>query len=294
MNIKNPFKMICNFIQLNKNAIENLINHDGVEHAGYMAFVTLLSFFPFLIFIMAFTSFIGSSEYGKEMISLLLSNMPEYLHSTLNSRIEEIVSGPPGSLLTISILGVIWSSSSTVEGLRTILNKIYCVETPPAYIWRRLLSIVQFFIITVVLVIAMFILVFLPIVYQEISNSIYFQPIFEITAELSGNLFTPIWDNTRYITFVLTIFTGVMFLYKVIPNVKLRTRSIIPGSVLVTLLWVLGGSFMSKYIYIFSQVNIVYGGLAGFVITLLFFYVVHIIFIYGAEMNYLINKNKQK
>lgn len=292
--MKRLFGIIRNFIQLNRDAIVNLINHDGVEHAGYMAFVTLLSFFPFLIFIMTFTSFIGSSEYGKEMISLLLSNMPDYLRSTLNSRIEEIVSGPPGSLLTLSILGVIWTSSSTVEGLRTILNKIYHVKAPPAYILRRLLSIAQFLIITVILLIAMVILIFLPIIYQKISNIEYLQPIFELTSELNINLFNPTWYNTRYITLILTIFIGVMFLYKVIPNVKLHTRSIIPGSVLVTLLWVFGGSLMSKYIYIFSQVNIVYGGLAGFVLTLLFFYIIHIIFIYGAEMNFLINKNKQK
>lgn len=292
--MKRLFGIIRNFIQLNRDAIVNLINHDGVEHAGYMAFVTLLSFFPFLIFIMTFTSFIGSSEYGKEMISLLLSNMPDYLRSTLNSRIEEIVSGPPGSLLTLSILGVIWTSSSTVEGLRTILNKIYHVKAPPAYILRRLLSIAQFLIITMILLIAMVILIFLPIIYQKISNIEYLQPIFELTSELNINLFNPTWYNTRYITLILTIFIGVMFLYKVIPNVKLHTRSIIPGSVLVTLLWVFGGSLMSKYIYIFSQVNIVYGGLAGFVLTLLFFYIIHIIFIYGAEMNFLINKNKQK
>ena len=292
--MKRIFEIIGNFIQLNRQAIVNLINHDGVEHAGYMAFITLLSFFPFLIFIMSFTSFIGSSEYGREMVSLLLSNMPVYLHSTLKSRIEEIVSGPPGSLLTLSILGVMWTSSSTVEGIRTILNKIYHVKTPPTYILRRLLSIAQFLIITVMLVLAMFILVFLPIIYQKISEIVYFKPIFEVIANLSGNLLNPIWDNTRHITFVLMLFTGVMFLYKVIPNIKLKTRSIIPGSLLVTLLWLISGSLMSEYIYIFSQVNIVYGGLAGFVITLLFFYIIHIIFIYGAEVNYLINQNKKK
>ena len=291
--MKKILNIIVNFVKLNRNAILNLINHDGVEHAGYMAFITLLSFFPFIIFIMSFTSSIGSSEFGKEMISLLLSNMPEYLHSTLRSRIEEIVSGPPGSLLTLSILGVIWTSSSTVEGIRTILNKIYHVKTPPTYILRRLLSILQFLIIAMMMIISMFILVFLPIFYQEISQSEYLHPIFEIIAKISGNLFNPIWDNARHIAFITMLFTGVMFLYKVIPNVKLRTRSIIPGSVLVTILWMLSGSLMSEYIYIFTQVNIVYGGLAGFVITLLFFYILHIIFIYGAEMNYLINDNKK-
>lgn len=281
-------KIGLNFIKLNKNAIENLIDHDGVEHAGYLAFITLLSFFPFLIFFMTFTAFLGSSEYGKEMISLLLSNMPEYLHSTLKTRIEEIVSGPPGSLLTLSILGVVWASSSAVEGIRTILNKIYHVKTPPNYIMRRLLSIIQFLILTVILLISMFMLVFLPSFYQKLSHSVYLQPLFEVLSQL--NFLNPIWDNARHITFVIMLFFGIMFLYKVIPNVKLKCRSIIPGTVLVTILWMMSGSLMSEYIYIFSQVNVVYGSLAGFIITLFFFYVLHIIFIYGAEINYLVNK----
>ena len=118
--IFNNFKR---FVKLNIKAIANLINHDGVEHAGYMSFITLLSFFPFLIFVMSVTGFIGQSDQGKELIHIILNNMPYYLTQTLNPRIEEIVSGPPTSLLTISILGVIWTSSSTVEGIRTILNK---------------------------------------------------------------------------------------------------------------------------------------------------------------------------
>ncbi len=290
--MKPVFDIINSFFQLNRKAILNLIKHDGVEHAGYMAFISLLSFFPFLIFIMTFTAFIGNSDYGKEMISLLLEHMPDYLGSTLQPRIKEIISGPPGSLLTLSILGVIWTSSSAVEGLRTILNKIYNVNAPPAYLWRRFLSIIQFFIITLILIFSMFLLVFLPIIYQEMSNITYFQSIFEIKAVLNNNLLNPIWNNARHVTFMVTLFIGVMFLYHTIPNIKLKIKSLIPGSILVSILWVCGGSLLSEYVYEFSQVNIVYGSLAGFIITLLFFYIIHIIFIYGAEINYLLEQEK--
>lgn len=288
--MKKIFNFLLDIYKFNKKAIVNLINHDGVEHAGFMAFVTLFSFFPFLIFVMAFTSFIGSSEYGKEIINLILSNMPEYLGNTLEPRISEIISGPPNGLLTLSILGVIWTSSSTVEGLRTILNKIYHVKTLPAYITRRLLSIVQFIIITIIMVFSMFILVLVPIIYEEISRVLYLKPVFDTFGDLTGSMFNPIWNNARYMVFIMMLFMGVTFLYKIIPNIKLTIRSIIPGAILVTVLWVISGSLMSKYIYIFSQLNFVYGSLAGFVITMLFFYIMHIIFIYGAEVNYLINQ----
>lgn len=292
--MKRLTKLLTNILKLNYKAIANLIKHDGVEHAGYMAFISLLSFFPFLIFIMTFTASIGNSEYGKHIISLLLENLPSYLQGTLQPRIEEIVSGPPSSLLTLSIVGVVWTSSSTVEGLRTILNKIYHVKTPPTYIWRRMLSIFQFFIITLILVFSMFLLVFLPIIYQKIAAVGFLQPIFEVKSILDHPLLTPIWRNARHTTFLITLFSGVIYLYYTVPNINLRIKALIPGSLMVSILWICGGSLLSEYVYQFSQMNFVYGSLAGFIITLLFFYIIHIIFIYGAEINYLIDQENIK
>ncbi len=284
------FDSIKNFTKLNIKAIENLINHDGVEHAGYMAFISLLSFFPFFVFLMAVTGFIGQSEHGVELIHLILSNMPEELTRAIRPRVQEIMSGPPSSLLTLSILGVIWTSSSTLEGLRTILNKIYNISSPPAYIWRRTLSILQFFIITAILIIATFILLLLPIVYQEISDIKYLKDLFEFDI----GILAPIWDNVRHITFIVTLFFGVMYLYYITPNTKLTVRSLIPGSILVVFLWFISGYLLSKYVYEFTQVNFVYGSLAGFITSLLFFYIIHIILIYGAEINNLLDKSEHK
>ena len=104
----------------------------------------------------------------------------------------------------------------------------------------------------------------------------------------------PIWGNARNIAFILTLFLGVMYLYYSIPNTKLRLRSLIPGSILVVILWYICGYLLSKYIYEFTQVNLVYGSLAGFITTLIFFYIIHMMFIYGAEINSLLDKSEHK
>lgn len=291
--MKKIFALIKRLISLHIKAVFNLVKHDGVEHAGYMAFVTLLSFFPFLIFLMAVTGFVGKSEHGKELIYLLLSGMPADLIQAIKPRIEEIISVPPSSLLTISILGIIWTSSSTVEGIRTILNKIYNISSPPAYIWRRLLSILQFFIIIAVLLLSMFLLVFMPVLYEGLSHFKHMKPLLDILSQLN-NFLAPFWENTRHLTFMLTLFIAVMFLYYAIPNVKLKMKSLIPGAIEVVILWMISGSSLSKYIYAFSQLNIVYGSLAGFIITLMFFYIIHLLFIYGAEINRILDKERSE
>lgn len=291
--ITKGFGQLKKFCILNFKAISNLIENDGIEHAGYMAFVTLLSFFPFLMFLMAVTGFVDKSDHGKEIINTMLSIMPDDLILAIKPRIQEIISVPPKSLLTISILGMIWTSSSIIEGVRTILNKVYHVASPPSYVWRRLLSILQFFLITAILLTSSFMLLFLPAIYEKISHFKHIKLLFDTLNLFNHDILAPIWDNARHLTFVITLFSSVMFLYYAIPNVKLRLKSLIPGSILVVILWIISAILFSKYLYLFTQFNLVYGSLASFIITLLFFYLIHLIFIYGAEVNMLLSKPNQ-
>src|SRR5580693_249774 len=94
------------------NAIVNTINHDGIEHAGYLAFLGLLALFPFLVFMVAVIGVIGQGESGAAFITSLLQALPEHITAALKPRVVEIISGPPQGLLTVSILGAIWTASS--------------------------------------------------------------------------------------------------------------------------------------------------------------------------------------
>jgi membrane protein len=64
-------------------------------------------------------------------------------------------------------------------------------------------------------------------------------------------------------------------------------HSVVPGAALVTIMWIGAARLLSVYLSHFQQVNLIYGSLGGFIATLLFFYISNIIFIYGAEFNYL-------
>ncbi len=291
--MRNILLQIKNIIFLHIKAGENLIKHDGVEHAGYMAFITLLSFFPFLIFLIAATSLIGKSDQGRELVTLILNIMPADLIKALYPRIQEILSSPPTSFLTISILGVVWTSSTTVEGVRTILNKVYHEATPPAYILRRFMSIIQFLFFSAILLVSLFFFIFIPEIFNTISQFHHLTPILGALNHIFGKFSGPLLDNFRLFTFALTLFFCVIFLYYLIPNVKLSFRSLIPGAIEVVLLWLLSGSLLSDYLYIFTQINVVYGSLAGMIICLLFFYIIHLIFIYGAELNSLLLERKK-
>jgi membrane protein len=266
-----------------QDALFKTINDDGVEHAGYMSFMVLLCFFPFLVFFVALTGFLGASELGQYFIDILRNHLPEHVTEVLMPRVREIVSAPPQGLLTLAIVGTIWTASSFVEGLRTILNRINEVSTPPAYLWRRLLSITQFLIMSVVLTLLMLVLVVFPIILHK--SSLYEEFI---------NRFGAILQYGRYglIFFILLAWTTMFYYF--IPNVKVKFRNVLPGAFIVVLLWLITGLIVSNYIVYYKQLSVIYGSLGSIIVTLLFFFVVNMIFIYGAEFNYLYSKiNKE-
>jgi membrane protein len=148
-------------------SIVKMIDHDGVEHSGYMSFMVLVSIFPFFIFILAFSSFFGASELGSRFIEIALESLPSHSIDSIRVQVMELMTAPPQGLLTLAIIGSLWTSSSFVECLRTILNRVYEIKSPPNYFFRRMLSIAQFLFISMMICFAMLLLVIIPIGLQK-------------------------------------------------------------------------------------------------------------------------------
>lgn len=275
------FRHIKQAIYMFYKAGDNLVENDGIELAGYLTFLSLLALFPFLVLIVSAAGFIGEGQLGTRFLELVVSGLPEKALAAIKPRVDEIMSGPPQGLLTISILGAIWTSSSAVEGLRTVLNRAYEVSNPPTYVLRRLLSIFQIILFTAIIIIVMSVTVLSPLLID------YAETLLE--RELSGE-FTSIWNQYFFYFGGALLFVTVANLYYFLPNIKQSLFAVVPGAMLTVLFWLVGASIFTLYISNVEQVNIIYGSLGGFIATLLFFFILNVIFIYGAEFNHLLNK----
>ena len=262
-------------IKIFRKSVIDTIRHDGIEHAGYLAFLSILSFFPSLIFLIAVIGLFGESKIGTDFLHELISSLPNEMSRGLTPRINEIISGPSDGYLTIAIIGVIWTASSSVEGCRTILNRAYRVAFPPPYILRRLVSIFEFFIIIFVIISGILVFVIVPLILK------YLEKQFSLSLKIDYDFF---YLRQLAIFVILTISTSV--LYYALPNAKQRISQTIPGSILAVILWITLVDFFSLYLENFDQMNFVYGSIAGVIISLMFFYLISLVFIFGAEFNY--------
>ena len=266
-----------------KSATKDTIKQDGIEHAGYLAFLSILSLFPFLIFLFSILARFGSLDDYSNVIVILLNNLPDKISSSLFPRINEIIHGPPQSVLTIAFIGVIWTASSAVEGLRTILNRAYRAPSPPAYISGRIKSIIQFIVLTLIIAGAVTLFLLVPALLKRAET------LFDISFQINYD-----WFYFRQFTIVFILFMTTAMLYYYITDVKQRLVDTFPGATVVIILWAITLKIFIIYLEKFNQINFVYGGLGGIIGALMFFYFINLIFIIGAEFNYHFRKAYRK
>src|SRR5262249_36602543 len=161
-----------------------------------------------------------------------------------------IVSGPPQGLLTVAILGSLWTASSAVEGMRTVLNRAYQVSEPPKFYWRRLMSILQIVLLTGVVIVVRSGLVIAPIALTAIAKH--------------TGISIPLWIQEFFDKDFIFVGAGLLFfaiasLYYWLPNIKQSLWAVVPGAALVVLLWLAGAALVTFYLDNISQLNIIYG-----------------------------------
>jgi len=284
MKQKPSFIMILrSFAVCVKNAAVTFVRHDGIEQAGYLAFLLLLGIFPLMIFLVSFIHAINAYYFTPDLYhafeDLVTQNNWSDLVIALKPRIVEITHSPPNKLLTFAIFGVIWTASSVFEGLRTALNRAYRVERIPNYFLARLLSIIKF--VAMSFIIGAFVAVFslLPYISNLITHYLHLD-------ESSFRLWFKILSgNNEYYLHILVI-SILLYLHYAIPNAKQRLKKTVPGVLFTVIGWYVCSIVLQYYLLSFSQLNFVYGSITGVVISLLYFYFCSIIFIYGAELNY--------
>ena len=247
---------------------------DGFVLAGNLAFMALLSLFPFLIFLIALAGYVGQTESGTYLVVYLLENIPESVSDALEPPIIEVMQETRGGLLTFGILGALWTASNGLESLRTALNRAYDVFFPPPYLRRRVESVLMVVVASIIIVSGMMGVVFGGIIWEQLDDYGLVEEIPEAT-----------WQLGRWGLSAGLLYAAIAALYWILPARKMRPRWILPGALLALGLWLAAGSLFSFYIRYFSQYAVTYGSLGGVILALIFFYVLGVIFILGAELN---------
>jgi membrane protein len=255
-------------------AFNGLVARNGIELAGYIAFTTLLSLFPFIIFLESIAGYFGDTRTGQDFIATLSLFAPPEVMKTLEPVIEEVTHTPSKSLLTVGMVLALYSAASGVSGVRLALNLAYGVEENRPFWFRKAQDFIIVLFGSVVLILTSAAVIFGPWLLNVLSWFTFIDPADQ-----------GLWHMARY-GFTLVILTAsTIALHRILPDSRLTVRQILPGALLTTILWIVAASVLTVYFDKFANYALTYGSLGGVIVTLMFFYVSAIIFIFGGEIN---------
>lgn len=253
--------------------VRTMLVHDGMEMAGYMSFIALLALFPFLIFMAALSGAVSGYDTASTLIDFLVRFAPKDVAQTLSPIILDVTTHRRGGFLTVSLVFSVWVASSAVDALRLTLNRAYEFHEHRPFWLQKLQSL--FFVViggSSVFVVALLILLG-PLMWKVLQ---WFVPVTVREQQ---------WIVARYALGAVVIAGVTMLLHRFLPVRTPSWRQILPGALGTTALWLLVTGLFTAYLTEFANYGSTYGALAGVVVTLLFFDVTALIFIFGAELN---------
>ena len=258
-------------------ALEGMNAKNGVEIAGYIAFTTMLALFPFLIFLVSVAGFLGNTTIGQQFLLTMALFMPPDVMNTLQPALQQVSENRSGGLLTIGLVLALYSAASGVDALRTALDLSYGVTESRSFWFRKTQNFVIVIVGSVIVIVSSTAIILGPFLWKVVIWFIPFDPNDQ-----------RLWHLARYAFALFMMVGGVMALHRVLPNAHLKWRQILPGALVTTITWLIAQSGLTYYLGTFANYGSMYGSLGGVIITLLFFYISGIIFIFGGELNALL------
>ncbi|MGN7388695.1 YihY/virulence factor BrkB family protein [Sporosarcina sp. SAFN-015] len=245
-----------------------------------LAFFFLLSLFPLLIFLITLLPFLSIDE--SQVYLFIRDYAPDSVYTLIHDTVEEILKNRNGGLLSIGALATIWSASKGMNALTKALNRSYHVEESRSFLVARGMSVV----FTVALIAVLIIALLLPVFGQQIGMLA-----FSYFGMEEG--FLKLWGSMRWIIPPILIFIVFTALYWVVPNLKVRLKSAMPGALFATTGWILTSLAFSFYVGNFANYSKTYGSIGGIIVLMMWLYFSAIILMLGGQLNAVMTERKQ-
>ena len=248
---------------------------DGFIHAGNLAYLSLMTLFPFFIVAAAVASVFGRSQDGLAAVGIFLETVPPGVAEVVRQPIIDVLNARTGPLLWFGGIVGLWTVGSLIETIRDILRRAYGTKSTRPF-WHYRLTAIG---ITLVSVFAVMFAFSLQVIMAGIDQFLH--------------QILPFADDAiRIVTLtrlapMLILCVALYYLYFSLTPSAYKDSCFPkwPGAIATALWWYAVTMLLPPTLSLLGGYNLTYGSLAGVMITLIFFFLVGLGVVIGAELN---------
>jgi membrane protein len=268
------FKVPLSWGELLKRTVKETSDDDCLGLAAQLAYYFFLALFPAVLFLLALASFFPLTNFIDDAIRTLRPFTAPDVLSFLEEQLRRLSNANNGGLLTLGVLGALWSSSAAVVAIVGSLNRAYDIEEGRPWWKVRLTAIGLTLALALMLLTSFTLIVVGPTIAEHLASFLGLGAAFEWS-----------WKILQWPVAFFLVTTAVGLVYYFAPDAEQEWVWITPGAVLGTLLWVLVSLAFKFYVANFADYNATYGAVGGVIMLLLWFYLSGLAILVGAEFN---------
>ena len=265
-----------NFIKL---LYKKVVDNDIAGMAAQLAYFFLLSLFPLLIFMVTLLPYTPLMQ--EDIFKVIQDFAPAETFSMIQKTLNEVMANRSGGLLSIGIIGTLWSASNGMNALMKSLNRAYEVEEDRGFIVARGLAVV----FTLAMIFVFILALLLPVFGKQIGMFIFSSIGFSV-------MFLKVWDVLRWVVSPIILFIVFLCIYYFAPSLKIKCLTAVPGAIFASLGWIIVSLAFSYYVSNFADYSLTHGSIGGIVVLMLWFYLSALIIMVGGEINAIMGDEK--
>src|SRR5262245_30015520 len=268
------FEMALSWKGLINRSYNEAVSRAAQGLASQLAYYFFLALFPALLCVLAIASFFPLQNFTDEVVRLLGPIAPQQMIDVIRQEMVKIGESQNGGLLTIGLLGALWSSSAAMVAIVSAMNRAYDIEEGRPWWKVRLTAIGLSIGLSFLIVVAFTLIVAGPEMADAIGRHLPY-----------GYIIAWIWKIVQWpVAFGMAAF-GIGLIYYFAPDAEQEWVWITPGSLLATFLWLLASLGFRYYAVNFGNYEATYGTLGGVILLMLWFFITGLVIVIGAEMN---------
>jgi membrane protein len=242
--------------------------------AAAMSYYFLLALVPLLIFLSAMLGYLPIPNLFDQLLDLLAIVVPPAAMQMVQHILAGLLIPHRGGLLSFGLLSYLWTASGSFAASIEALNVAYDVEKTRPW-WRDRLQALLLTLTTGALSLVGLLLIIAGPHFGHLVTELFAVP----------RAFGDIWPALRLITIFVIFVAAVEIQYCLAPNRKQNFMDTLPGAVVAVIGIFLSSAGLGYYFGHFSNYNKMYGSLGAVIILMLWFYVVALLLVIGAELN---------
>ncbi|MDF2947246.1 MAG: ribonuclease [Bacillales bacterium] len=262
-----------------KQLFSRIIDNRVTSIAAELAYYFFLAVFPFLIFVITLIGYFPLQV--ESFIHYFQPYMPKEAFKVVDQGIKELLANQNESLLSFGLIATLWVSSNGVQTMIYAFNIAFKVVDDRPFFRERLLAMF----LTIVMISVLLFSFLIPVLGKYVGDMVAISLGYE-------EEFLRFWRIIRWSTAVIVLFAVFTALYYLAPNIKLKFKQVVVGSLFTTVGWLLVSYFFAMYMDRFGNYTATYGSLGGIMLLLVWFYMSGLIIIIGCEINAIIYHRK--